>query len=141
MWLSILRIPPLKRKDESNAWDPRARPWQMHHKAKGRKPRSQHEKVLHLDAMTFKREGKTKKALRVLKDGMAMYPHNVFFASSAGAILHKQRRLDEAEAAFQQALAVEPENSVALQSYARLLASKGDIERARDMFEKATQVG
>ncbi|MGE5640790.1 MAG: tetratricopeptide repeat protein [Clostridia bacterium] len=51
--------------------------------------------------------------------------------------LHQQGRLDDAERAYQAALALDPENAPALQLSGTLAAQRGDLARALSLLERA----
>ena len=103
-----------------------------------RVPRQQMDE--HRKAMYKARRGDIVGALHLLGKGAARFPDNPFFPSSAAALYAKQGRHKQAALQFEHTLEIDPDNSVAMQGLARMLALHGDVSAARRLFERACEV-
>jgi tetratricopeptide (TPR) repeat protein len=65
-------------------------------------------------------------AVRILKDAQAKFPADNSIAFELGAVLEKQKRYDEAEGAFRQILARDPDNAPVLNYLGYMLADRGE---------------
>lgn len=62
------------------------------------------------------------------------------FLIEQGLLLLKLDRLDEAEAVFQEAVALRPDNSQPYTQLGHVARQRGDLESARDWYKKAVQI-
>ena len=65
-------------------------------------------------------------AVKVLQEAQAKFPQDQSIPFELGAVLDKQKRFTEAEAAFKQVIAREPENAAALNYLGYMLAEHGE---------------
>ena len=117
----------------------RSRARYAQHKA-AQPPCAAEEMYLHRKAMYKHRKGKSMDAIKLLKEGMSMYPSNCFFATSIGSIYSKKRQYQQAENYLQQALEVNPNSSVVLNALAGVKAKRGHADQARELFQQAVNV-
>ncbi len=80
-------------------------------------------------------------AVRVLQDAQAKFPADQSIPFELGAVLDKQKRFIDAEAAFKQVLAREPENAAALNYLGYMLAEHGDrLDESVGYIKRALEV-
>lgn len=78
-------------------------------------------------------------ALKTLEEARTMTPDMWDIHSAMGAALDASGRYDEAQAAYQQALTLSPENPVVLNNLALSQAQSGQLELAVDTLKRANE--
>ena len=80
-------------------------------------------------------------AVQVLKDAQAKFPNESNITFELGAIFDKQKRFADAEAAFRQLIAKEPENAPALNYLGYMLADRGErLDESVSLLQRALQI-
>ncbi len=80
-------------------------------------------------------------ALKVLQDAQARFPGDTTIGFELGAVLDKQKRYADAEAAFRQVLQKEPDNAPALNYIGYMLAERGErLDESVDLLKKALAI-
>ena len=109
------------------------------------------EKVLevvpqHVDArrnmaMAYLESGDIEKAEVHLRECLRLDPNNAWTNLLLGNIYARHKRnLDVAEFFFQKCYEINPNDHLLLNNYAAIMMEKGDIEKARGLFEKAVAI-
>jgi predicted Zn-dependent protease len=79
-------------------------------------------------------------ALKVLKDAETKFPNDMSIRFELGTVLDKQKRFDDAEAAFRALLKQDPDNAAALNYLGYMLADRGErLDESVDLLKKALQ--
>jgi tetratricopeptide (TPR) repeat protein len=92
-------------------------------------------------AQVYSEASKGAQAIKVLQSAQARFPTDMLLTFELGAILDKQKRHAEAEAAFRQVLAKEPENAAALNYLGYLLAERGEkLDESVDLVKRALKI-
>jgi len=77
-------------------------------------------------------------AVRVLQDAQTKFPGDTTIGFELGAVLDKQKKFADAEAAFRQVLRQEPDNAPALNYIGYMLAERGErLTESVDLLKKA----
>ena len=80
-------------------------------------------------------------AVKVLQDAQAKFPQDNAIAFELGSAFDKQKKFADAEAAFRQVLAREPENAAALNYLGYMLAERGErLDESVNYLKKALQM-
>jgi tetratricopeptide (TPR) repeat protein len=80
-------------------------------------------------------------AVKLLQDAQVKFPADGTIPFELGAVYDKQRRFPEAEAAFKQVLARDPENAAALNYLGYMLAERGErLDESVSLIKKALQL-
>jgi tetratricopeptide (TPR) repeat protein len=80
-------------------------------------------------------------AVKVLQDALGKFPSNDGIAFELGTVFDKQKKFAEAESAFRQVLARDPENAIALNYLGYMLAERGErLDESVTYLKKALQV-
>ncbi len=80
-------------------------------------------------------------ALKVLQDAQTKFPGNTTIGFELGAVLDKQKKFADAEAAFRQILVKEPDNAPALNYIGYMLAERGErLNESVDLLKKALAI-
>ena len=80
-------------------------------------------------------------AVKVLQDAQRKFPTDDAIAFELGAVFDKQKKFTEAESAFCQVLARDPDNAVALNYLGYMLAERGDrLDESVAYLQKALQI-
>jgi len=80
-------------------------------------------------------------AVKVLKDAEAKFPSDTSIVFELGAAYDKQKKFADAEAAFKQLIAAEPDNSAALNYLGYMLAERGErLDESVSLLQKALQI-
>jgi tetratricopeptide (TPR) repeat protein len=80
-------------------------------------------------------------AIKVLQDAQAKFPQDDVIAFELGTVFDKQKKFGEAEAAFRQVLARDPENATALNYLGYMLAERGErLDESVAYLKKALQI-
>jgi tetratricopeptide (TPR) repeat protein len=80
-------------------------------------------------------------ALKVLQDAQGKFPSDDGIAFELGAVFDKQKKFAEAESAFRQVLARDPDNAVALNYLGYMLAERGErLDESVTYLKKALQI-
>ncbi len=79
-------------------------------------------------------------ALKVLQDAQAKFPGDTSIAFELGAVLDKQKRFADAEAAFRALLKQDPENAAAMNYLGYMLADRGErLDESVGLLKKALE--
>jgi tetratricopeptide (TPR) repeat protein len=77
-------------------------------------------------------------AVKVLQDAQTKFPGDTTIGFELGAVLDKQKKFAESEAAFRQVLSKEPDNAPALNYIGYMLAERGErLAESVDLLKKA----
>lgn len=98
-----------------------------------------HAMALYNLAMTLSWSGKYEEALRLSEGAMAMMPGNSDATSLHGRLLQKLGRSDDALAQLEEAVRLNPNDSLALSRVAEEYGRTGKIEEARDHLLRAIE--
>jgi tetratricopeptide (TPR) repeat protein len=80
-------------------------------------------------------------AVKVLQDALAKFPGDTTIAFELGAVLDKQKKFAESEAAFRQILQQEPDNAPALNYIGYMLAERGErLGESVDLLKRALAI-
>jgi len=80
-------------------------------------------------------------AVKVLQDAQAKFPGDTTIGFELGAVLDKQKRFTDAEAAFRHVLEKEPDNAPALNYIGYMLAERGErLGESVDLLKKALEI-
>jgi tetratricopeptide (TPR) repeat protein len=80
-------------------------------------------------------------AVKVLQDAQAKFPTDTSIVFEMGAVYDKQKKFAEAEAAFKQLLAREPDNAPALNYLGYMLAERGErLDESVALINKALEL-
>jgi tetratricopeptide (TPR) repeat protein len=79
-------------------------------------------------------------ALKLLRDGQMKFPSSISIIFQLGAVFDKQRNFPEAEAAFKQVIAREPDHASALNYLGYMLAERGErLDESVGYLKKALE--
>jgi tetratricopeptide (TPR) repeat protein len=80
-------------------------------------------------------------AVKLLQDAQTKFPGDTTISFELGAVLDKQKRFADAEAAFRQVLKLEPDNAPALNYIGYMLAERGErLNESVDLLRKALEI-
>jgi tetratricopeptide (TPR) repeat protein len=80
-------------------------------------------------------------AVKVLQDAQTKFPGDTTIGFELGAVLDKQKKFADAEAAFRQVLEKEPDNAPALNYIGYMLAERGErLNESVDLLKKALAI-
>src|SRR5262249_22187943 len=80
-------------------------------------------------------------AVKVLTDAQVKFPSDGAIQFELGAVFDKQKRFPEAEAAFKQVLARDPDNAAALNYLGYMLAERGErLDESVNYIKKALEL-
>jgi len=80
-------------------------------------------------------------AVKVLQDAQAKFPGDTTIGFELGAVLDKQKKFADAEAAFRQILRKEPDNAPVLNYIGYMLADRGErLSESVDLLKKALAI-
>ena len=80
-------------------------------------------------------------AVTILEEAQARFPSEISIPFELGAVLDKQKRFADSEAAFRRVLAHDPENAPALNYLGYMLAERGErLDESVDYLKKALQI-
>jgi tetratricopeptide (TPR) repeat protein len=80
-------------------------------------------------------------AVKVLQDAQAKFPGETSITFELGAVFEKQKKFADAEAAFRQIIAREPENAAALNYLGYMLAERGErLDESVGLLKRALQI-
>jgi tetratricopeptide (TPR) repeat protein len=80
-------------------------------------------------------------AVKVLQDAQAKFPSDTTIVFELGAAYDKQKKFADAEAAFKQLIALEPDNSAALNYLGYMLAERGErLDESVNLLQKALKI-
>jgi tetratricopeptide (TPR) repeat protein len=80
-------------------------------------------------------------AVRVLQEAQSKFPGNTTIGFELGAVLDKQKKFADAEAAFRQILSKEPDNAPVLNYIGYMLAERGErLNESVDLLKKALEI-
>lgn len=92
-------------------------------------------------AQVYAEASRSAQAIKVLQTAQSRFPTETLLTFELGAILDKQKRHAEAEAAFRQVIAREPENASALNYLAYILAERGEkLDESVNLVQRALQL-
>jgi len=84
-------------------------------------------------------KGRIRRALKLLKQAVALKPDHVEARVNYGSALYVSGRIEEAEAQFRAALEFDPENPYAMSNLATIYYRKGNVERAIELLEEVVR--
>ena len=80
-------------------------------------------------------------AVKLLQDAQTKFPADTSIVFELGAVYDKQKKFAEAETAFKQVIAREPDNSAALNYLGYMLAERGErLDESVSLVQKALQI-
>jgi tetratricopeptide (TPR) repeat protein len=80
-------------------------------------------------------------AVKVLQDAQVRFPSDDGIAFELGSVFDKQKKFTEAESAFKQVLARDPENAIALNYLGYMLAERGErLDESVTYLKKALEI-
>ena len=80
-------------------------------------------------------------AVKVLQDAQTKFPDEPIITFELGAVLDKQKKFSDAEAAFRQLIAKDPQNAAALNYLGYMLAERGErLDESVSLLQRALQV-
>jgi len=80
-------------------------------------------------------------AVKVLRDAQAKFPGDTTIGFELGAVLDKQKKFTDAEAAFRHVLEKEPDNAPALNYIGYMLAERGErLAESVDLLKRALEI-
>jgi tetratricopeptide (TPR) repeat protein len=92
-------------------------------------------------AQAYSEAERSAQALKVLQDAQGKFPSDDGIAFELGSVFDKQKKFAEAESAFRQVLARDPENAIALNYLGYMLAERGErLDESVTYLKKALQV-
>ena len=92
-------------------------------------------------AQIYSEADRSAQAVRVLQDAQAKFPTVNAIAFELGTAFDKQKKFAEAESAFRQVLARDPENATALNYLGYMLAERGErLDESVGYLKKALQI-
>jgi tetratricopeptide (TPR) repeat protein len=92
-------------------------------------------------AQVYAEASRGAQAIKVLQTAQSRFPEDTLLTFELGAILDKQKRHAEAEAAFRQVIAQDPENAPALNYLGYLLAERGEkLDESVDLVKRALAI-
>jgi tetratricopeptide (TPR) repeat protein len=91
-------------------------------------------------AQVYQSTNRGGQAVKVLQDARAKFPSSTSIAFELGAVFEKQKKYSEAEAAFRQVIAQEPDHGPALNYLGYMLAERGQrLSESVDLIKRALQ--
>ena len=91
-------------------------------------------------AQIYQDTNRGSQAVKLLQDARAKFPANTSIPFELGAIFEKQKKYADAEAAFRQVIAQEPEHGPALNYLGYMLAERGErLTESVDLIKRALQ--
>ena len=92
-------------------------------------------------AQAYAEAERSAQAVKVLQDAQGKFPSHDGIAFELGTVFDKQKKFAEAESAFRQVLARDPENAIALNYLGYMLAERGErLDESVTYLKKALQV-
>ena len=92
-------------------------------------------------AMAYLELGEAVRAEEYLRECLRLDPNDRWTNLLLGNIYARNKRnLDVAEFFFQKCFEIDPNDHLMLSNYAAIMMEKGDIEKARELFEKAVAI-
>jgi tetratricopeptide (TPR) repeat protein len=92
-------------------------------------------------AQGYSDANKGSQAIKVLQDAQTRFPNEAIVTFELGAVFDKQKRYSDAEAAFRQLLAREPDNAPALNYLGYMLADRGErLDESVTLLQRALKV-
>jgi tetratricopeptide (TPR) repeat protein len=92
-------------------------------------------------AQLYSEASRGSQAVRVLQNAQTKFPTEMLLTFELGAVFDKQKRHAEAEAAFRQVIAREPEHAPALNYLGYMLAERGEkLDESVDLVKRALRI-
>jgi len=92
-------------------------------------------------AQAYSEADRAAQAVKVLQDAQAKFPTDDTIAFELGTVFDKQKKFADAESAFRQVLARDPENATALNYLGYMLAERGErLDESVTYLKKALQI-
>ena len=92
-------------------------------------------------AQIYSESKRAPEAVKVLQDAQTKFPGDTTISFELGAVLDKQKKFTESEAAFRQILQKEPDNAPALNYIGYMLAERGErLTESVDLLKKALAI-
>jgi tetratricopeptide (TPR) repeat protein len=92
-------------------------------------------------AQGYARANRGNQAVQVLRDAQSKFPQEGRIIFELGATFDKQKRFADAEAAFRELLAREPQNALALNYLGYILADRGErLDESVSLLQRALQI-
>jgi len=92
-------------------------------------------------AQAYSEADRGAQAVKVLQDAQAKFPTDDTIAFELGTVFDKQKKFADAESAFRQVLARDPENATALNYLGYMLAERGErLDESVTYLKKALQI-
>ena len=92
------------------------------------------------EAIAEHRQSRTKQALNAIDKAIAQRPNDPFLHDQRGQILLETRNFGAAVAAYGRAVQLAPNDALVLSGYGGALLANGDVNRARQVLEKARTI-
>ena len=90
-------------------------------------------------ANEYRKAGELSTAVAICRDELARFPGHMSGHVVLGQALYESRRPTEAQAAFERALALDPENLIALRHLGDIARDRGDLREARTWYERVLE--
>jgi tetratricopeptide (TPR) repeat protein len=91
-------------------------------------------------AQVYQDTNRPAQAVKVLQDARTRFPEDMSITFELGAIFEKQKKFSDAETAFRQVIAQEPEHGPALNYLGYMLAERGErLTESVDLIKRALQ--
>jgi tetratricopeptide (TPR) repeat protein len=91
-------------------------------------------------AQIYQETNRGAQAVKVLQDARTRFPEDTSITFELGAVLEKQKKYSDAEVAFRQVIAQEPEHGPALNYLGYMLAERGErLSESVDLIKRALQ--
>jgi predicted Zn-dependent protease len=92
-------------------------------------------------AQVYSEASRGAQAIKTLQNGQARLPSATILTFELGAVYDKQKRPSEAEAAFRQVIASDPEHAAALNYLGYMLAERGEkLDESVDLVKRALKI-
>ena len=91
-------------------------------------------------AQIYQETNRGAQAVKVLQDARTRFPEDTSITFELGSVLEKQKKYSDAEVAFRQVIAQEPEHGPALNYLGYMLAERGErLSESLDLIKRALQ--
>ena len=90
-------------------------------------------------ANEYRKAGELSTAVAICREELARFPGHMSGHVVLGQALYESRRPTEAQAAFERALALDPENLIALRHLGDIARDRGDLREARTWYERVLE--
>jgi Flp pilus assembly protein TadD len=90
-------------------------------------------------ANEYRKAGELSTAVAICRDELARFPGHMSGHVVLGQALYESRRASEAQASFERALELDPENLIALRHLGDIARDRGDLKEARSWYERVLE--